>query len=82
MLEKVAALRRFEYSPLGKELKTQTSAAEKQYQELNKIFKPDEKKEPATIKKENLEVTNEPNLLYDSKYSFSECKNFIKFYDL
>ena len=82
LLEKVAALRRFEYSPLGKELKTQTSAAEKQYQELNKIFKPDEKKEPATIKKENLEITNEPNLLYDSKYSFSECKNFIKFYDL
>ena len=40
------------------------------------------KKNPATIKKENLEITNEPNLLYDSKYSFSECKNFIKFYDL
>ena len=27
-----------EYSPLGKELKTQTSAAEKQYQKLNKEF--------------------------------------------
>ena len=28
----------FEYSPLGEELKIQTSAAEKQYQKLNKEF--------------------------------------------
>ena len=38
LLEKAAAIKRFEYSPLGKELKSQTSAAEKQYQVLVKIF--------------------------------------------
>ena len=57
LLEKAAALKRFEYSPLGKEFKAQTSAAEKQYQVLNKIFKLDEKEEPATTKKEKLEIT-------------------------
>ena len=31
LLEKVAALKRFEYSPLGKYLKKQISVAEKQY---------------------------------------------------
>ena len=31
-LLKAAAIKRFEYSVLGKELKAQTSAAEKQYQ--------------------------------------------------
>ena len=52
MLEKATTMKRFEYSPLGKELKSQTSAIEKQYQVLNKIFKPDRKEEPVTIKKE------------------------------
>ena len=51
MLEKVAALKRFEYSSLGKELKAQTSVAEKQYQGLNKLFKPDENEKSETIKK-------------------------------
>ena len=32
LLEKATALKRFEYSPLGKESKKQTSVAEKQYQ--------------------------------------------------
>ena len=31
LLQKAAALKRFEYSPLSKELKVQTTAAEKQY---------------------------------------------------
>ena len=31
LLEKAAAIKRFEYSPLGKPLKNQTSVAEKQY---------------------------------------------------
>ena len=38
LLEKVAAIKRFEYSPLGKELKVQTSAAEKQYQKVDRVF--------------------------------------------
>ena len=34
LLQKAAALKRFEYSPLGKEMKKQTSVAEKYYQKL------------------------------------------------
>ena len=57
MQEKDAALKRFEYSPLGKELKAQTSVVEKQYQKLNKIFKSDdEEEEQVTVKKEKLEI--------------------------
>ena len=37
--EKAVAIRRFEYSLLGKELKKQTSVAKKQYQKLDKINK-------------------------------------------
>ena len=33
-LEKATVWKRFEYSPLGKDLKAQTSVAEKQYQEF------------------------------------------------
>ena len=36
LLEKAVVLKKFEYSPLGKEeLKAQTSPAEKQYQKLD-----------------------------------------------
>ena len=38
LVEKPATMKRFEYSPLLKELKTQTSTAEKHYQKLSKIF--------------------------------------------
>ena len=38
LIGKAAALNKFEYSPLGKELKAQTSVAEKQYQGLNKFL--------------------------------------------
>ena len=38
LLEKAAAMRRFEYSPLGKELNTQADIAKKQYQGLDKTF--------------------------------------------
>ena len=64
LLEKAATMKRFEYSRLGKELKTQTDIARKQYQWLNKIFKPNEKEEP-TLKK-----YNKSNLIYNTKYSF------------
>ena len=51
LLEKAAALKRCEYSLWDKKLNAQTKVAEKQYQRLNKLFKPDEKEEPVTIKK-------------------------------
>ena len=44
LLEKVAALKTLEISLLGKELKPQTNAAEKQYQKSNKLFTADDKK--------------------------------------
>ena len=50
LLEKAVALKRFEYSRVGKELKAQTSFAEKQYQGISKLIKTDEKEQPVTIK--------------------------------
>ena len=79
MLEKAAALKRFEYSLLSKELKAQTNAAERQYQVLNKIFKPDEKEELETIKKEKPEIIVKWKLIFDSKHSFSENRNVRNF---
>ena len=51
LVEKDAALKRFEYSPLAKELKKQINVAEKQYQNFDKIFKPNEIEQPVTKKK-------------------------------
>ena len=78
MLEKAAAMKRFQYSPLGKEVKKQTSVAEKQYQEIDKIFNHDEKEEPIAIKKEEPLKTDESSLAYDSKYIFSNYRNVGK----
>ena len=64
LLQKTATIKRFEYSPLGKELKAQTDIAKKQYQTLDTIYESDEKEEPK-IKK-----YNKSNLIYNSKYSF------------
>ena len=47
-------MRRFEYSPLGKELEKQTSVAEKQYQRFDKAFSHDEKEEAVKIKKKKI----------------------------
>ena len=38
------SFKRFEYSPLSTELKKLTNVADKQYQEMNKFFKSDKKK--------------------------------------
>ena len=72
MLEKSATMKRFEYSPLGKELKAQTDIAKKQYQQLDDTYKFDKilKKEKPKFKK-----YNRSNLIYDSKYSFYEFNN-------
>ena len=43
-LQKAAALKWFEISPLGKKLKVQTSVTEKQYQMLDKVFQSNKKK--------------------------------------
>ena len=81
LLEKAAALKRFEYSLLGKELKKQTGVAEKQYWSFSKVFKDDEEEKPVTIKKEELEIICKPKLIYNNKYSFSEYRNVGKYMD-
>ena len=43
MLEKAATIKRFEYSPFGKESKAQTEISKKQYQILQKNFEYNEK---------------------------------------
>ena len=49
LLEKAATMKKFEYSPLGKELKAQTDTAKKQYQGLDKAF----------ISNKNIKIVNE-----------------------
>ena len=46
LLEKAATIKKFEYSPLDKELNAQTDTAKKQYQKLDNTFEFDK-----TIKK-------------------------------
>ena len=69
MLGKAATVKRFEYSPLGKELKAQTDIAKKQYQTLDKIYESDE-----TInKKLTSKEYNKSDLIYDTNHSFHRC---------
>ena len=66
MLENTATTKWFEYSPSGKELKTQTDIADKLYQGLDKIYQFNE-----TIKKKpTLKKRNKSALIYNNKYSF------------
>ena len=57
LLEKTAALKRFEYPLLGKELRKQTSVAEVQYQKFNNAFESN-KQEEIKNKKSNLVYNN------------------------
>ena len=77
--EKVATIKRFEYLPLSKELKTQASVAEKQYQKLNKFFKYDDEEVPVKIRKEKQEITCRPKRMYNNKYTFRKYKNVRKY---
>ena len=55
LLEKVAAMKRLEYSPLGKELKAQADMAEKQNQKFDNTYDSEKiiKKETPTLKRYN-----------------------------
>ena len=48
LLEKCATMKRFEFSPLGKELEKQASVVEKQYQSFDNVSNNDEKVGPLT----------------------------------
>ena len=67
LLEKAATIKRFEYLPLGSELKQQTSIAEKQYKRLDNTYELDKiiKKEQPTVNK-----YNRSNLVY-CQYGFN-----------
>ena len=74
LLEKAAATKRFEYSPLGKELKAQTSAAKKQYQKLDKVFEYNKKEK-------KLKSRVKSNLIYSKEFTFYKyhtTKQFAK----
>ena len=66
LLEKAAASKRFEYSPLGKELKKQTSVAEKWYQKFNSAFESNKNEEDKTKKVE----ARSSNLVYHNYFIF------------
>ena len=61
MLEKVATIKRFEYSAWGSELKKQTDIAEKQYQVLAKVYEFDKENDlkKLTDKGKTLPLKNE-----------------------
>ena len=63
-------------------MKKPNDVTEKQYQRLNKLFKPDEKEEPVTIKREEPSITYESKLMCGSKYSFINFSDIIKYYAL
>ena len=75
MLEKAAAIKRFEYSPLVSEFKKQTSAAQKQYQKLDKVSESD-KKEQAT---KNKRSRAKSNLAYNKDFAFYEYHSTKEF---
>ena len=72
-------MKRFEYSPLGKELKAQTDIAKKLYQKLDDTDEFDE-----TInKKSRLKNYSKSDLIYETNHSFfkyyRESKKFDNF---
>ena len=76
MLEKAAALKRFENSPLGKELKNQTGVAEKQYQKLNNAFESNKNEENKT--KSEISPAKS-DLAYNNYFTFYKYHNIKEF---
>ena len=77
--EKAAAIKRFEYFSLGKELEAQTDIAKKQYQGLDNAFisnKDNKNVNESLIKKEKKKYKS--NLIYNklSFYSYNDDKKF------
>ena len=70
MLRKAAAIERFEYFLLGKELKKRTSVAEKQYQKFDNAFE--------FNKKEKVYNAN-AKLVYNDYFTFHKNHNINEF---
>ena len=60
-------------SPLGKELKARTSAAEKQYQKLDKVCESNKKEEKI------LKSCGKSNLVYSKDFTFYKYHNIKEF---
>ena len=78
LLEKAATMKRFEYLPLGKELKAHIDIAKKQYQKLDCTSELDKviEKEKLTLK-----MYNKLNVIYDNNFSFFKYYCDIKKFD-
>ena len=73
MLEKTSAVKRFEYELLGKKLKAQASAAEKQYQNLDNVFESNKREEK--IKRSRAKS----NLVYSKVFTFYKYRSINEF---
>ena len=73
LLEKPAAMKRFEYSPLGKELKKQISVAKKQYQKLGNAFE---------FKKKEIDKTKSKRRRVKSDLVSNNYFTFYKYHNL
>ena len=76
LLEKAATLKRYKYSPLGSELKKQTSVAERQHQRLDNVFESNKKEEDKTKNKRNRAKSN---LVYNNYFTFYKYQNINEF---
>ena len=76
LLEKAAAIKRSEYSSLGKELKMQTSVSEKQYQKFDNAFEFNKKEE---VKTKNNRNCTKSNLVYNNYFTFYKCNTIKEF---
>ena len=83
MLQKAATIKRFEYSPLGIQLKIQTDIVKKkeQYERLDKVYKVDE-----TLIKNDKKLTlgkyNKSNLIHNPNHGFYKYRVIKKFGNL
>ena len=73
--KRIAAIKTVEYTPLGSELRKQTSLAEKQYQELGKVFEPNKKEEDKIKSKRRCAMSSlfygDDDHHHSSSYEFS-----------
>ena len=74
LLEKAAALKRFEYSAVSKELKAQIDIAKKLYQKLDNT-------DETINKKSTLNSYSKSDLIYDTSHSFFKYYNDNKKFD-
>ena len=81
--ERADTMKRFEYSPLGKELKAQTGIAKKEFQGLDKAFisNKDNKNENESLIEKEKKKYNKSNLIYNKLnfYIYGDDKKLIAF---